>query len=59
MSVAPSLNVVSTKLSPQEEAFQLARKIVELDLLRDEIWESLASIAGDHAYEVLRMIQNS
>ncbi|WP_445488995.1 hypothetical protein [Niallia sp. 03133] len=42
-----------------KEAIDLARKIVELDLLRDEIWENLAAVAGDHAYDLLRIIQNS
>ncbi|WP_276608244.1 hypothetical protein [Aquibacillus halophilus] len=43
----------------EKEAVDLAKKIVELDLLRDEIWESLAMLAGDKAYELLRVVQNS
>ncbi|MBM7691011.1 hypothetical protein JOC77_000414 [Peribacillus deserti] len=41
-----------------EKAIELAKKIVELDLLRDEIWEDLAQLAGDKAFELLRHIQN-
>lgn len=43
----------------EKEAIDLAKKLVELDLLRDELWENLASIAGDKAYDLLRVIQNS
>lgn len=42
-----------------KEAIKLAEKILELDLLRDEVWESLAEIAGDKAHELLRRVQNS
>lgn len=42
-----------------QEAIDLAKEIVELDLKRDETWESLAALAGDKAYELLRMVQNS
>ena len=42
-----------------KEAVDLAKKIVELDLRRDEIWESLAELAGEQAHEVLRIVQNS
>ncbi|UFT99179.1 hypothetical protein KO561_18685 [Radiobacillus kanasensis] len=42
-----------------KQAVQLAKKIVELDLLRDEMWEQYAGIAGDKAYELLRDVQNS
>ncbi|MFT8321887.1 MAG: hypothetical protein ABF649_13360 [Bacillus sp. (in: firmicutes)] len=42
-----------------KEAIDLAKKIVELDLLRDEIWENFAAVAGDHAHDILRIIQNS
>jgi hypothetical protein len=42
-----------------EDAITLAKMIIELDLLRDEIWESLTSEAGDKAYEILRNVQNS
>ncbi|MBM7572600.1 hypothetical protein [Aquibacillus albus] len=43
----------------EKEAIDLAKKLVELDLLRDELWESLAAIAGDKAHELLRVVQNS
>lgn len=42
-----------------EEAYELAKKIIELDILRDEIWESYAQLTGGEAYELLRTIQNS
>ncbi len=42
-----------------KEAVDLAKEIVELDIERDEKWENLAALAGDKAYELLRMIQNS
>lgn len=42
-----------------KEAIDLARKIIELDLLRDQIWESFAAAAGDQAYEILRNVQNN
>ncbi|WP_194709671.1 hypothetical protein [Radiobacillus deserti] len=42
-----------------KQAVQLAKQIIELDLLRDEIWEQYACIAGDMAYELLRAVQNS
>jgi len=42
-----------------KEAIELAKKIVELDLQRDEIWENFAAIAGDYAHDLLRIVQNS
>ncbi|WP_162832893.1 MULTISPECIES: hypothetical protein [Sediminibacillus] len=42
-----------------QEAVDLAKKIVELDLKRDETWENLAALAGDKAHELLRRVQNS
>lgn len=42
-----------------KEAVDLAKKIVELDLLRDEIWEHLAEVAGEHTHELLRIVQNN
>ncbi|WP_174732644.1 hypothetical protein [Mesobacillus harenae] len=42
-----------------KETIDLAIKIVELDLLRDQIWESYAAKAGNQAYELLRKVQNS
>jgi hypothetical protein len=42
-----------------KEAIELAKKIIELDLLRDEIWEDFSSLVGDRAYELLRVVQNS
>ncbi|PKG22541.1 hypothetical protein [Niallia nealsonii] len=42
-----------------KEAIELAKKIVELDLQRDEIWENFAAVAGDYAHDLLRIVQNS
>ncbi|KAF0824579.1 hypothetical protein ACOSZF_07375 [Cytobacillus firmus] len=42
-----------------KNTIELARRIIELDLLRDQLWESLTAAAGDHAYEILRNEQNS
>jgi hypothetical protein len=42
-----------------KEAIELAKKIVEIDLLRDEVWENFAAVAGDNAHDILRIIQNS
>ncbi|WP_198029679.1 hypothetical protein [Bacillus sp. J33] len=42
-----------------KDAIDLAKKIIELDLLRDQIWESFAAAAGDQAYEILRNVQNN
>ncbi|MCM3225508.1 hypothetical protein [Terribacillus saccharophilus] len=41
-----------------QEALDLAKQIVELDLKRDESWEDLAALAGDRAFELLRLVQN-
>ncbi|MEH6987756.1 MULTISPECIES: hypothetical protein [Bacillales] len=38
---------------------ELARRIIELDLLRDQLWERLTAEAGYQAYEILRNEQNS
>ncbi|WP_180955669.1 MULTISPECIES: hypothetical protein [Bacillus] len=43
----------------QKETLEIVKKIIELDLLRDEYWESLSEKAGEHAFELLRIAQNS
>ncbi|MCP8967354.1 hypothetical protein [Ectobacillus ponti] len=43
----------------EEQSVKLARKIVELDLLRDELLEELICLAGNRAFELLRVVQNS
>lgn len=48
-----------TKKMINKDIIDLAKKIVELDLLRDQIWENFAQQAGDKAYELLRRAQNS
>ncbi|UOY92746.1 hypothetical protein MUG87_00935 [Ectobacillus sp. JY-23] len=40
------------------ESIVLAEKIVELDLLRDQLLEQLMDMAGNEAFELLRSIQN-
>jgi hypothetical protein len=41
------------------KALELAKRIVEIDLQRDVIFEQLIQLIGDRAaYEVLRSIQN-
>ncbi|WP_170209265.1 hypothetical protein [Robertmurraya kyonggiensis] len=42
-----------------KEVIDLAKKIVELDLLRDQIYENFAEAAGERADELLRKVQNS
>jgi hypothetical protein len=37
---------------------QLAEKIIELDVLRDELLEELIVLAGNHAFDLLRAMQN-
>ncbi|WP_180953577.1 hypothetical protein [Bacillus sp. T33-2] len=41
------------------EVIELAKRIVELDLLRDQTWKEFVQITGDRAYELFRMIQNN
>ncbi|WP_269528360.1 hypothetical protein [Anoxybacteroides tepidamans] len=40
------------------EAFELAKRIIELDLQRDKMFEHLMSLIGEQAYELLRLVQN-
>ncbi|MEC1156077.1 hypothetical protein [Cytobacillus horneckiae] len=42
-----------------QEAVELAKKIIELDMLRDEIWEHYAALTGDDVHKLLRLVQNS
>ncbi|WP_204166744.1 hypothetical protein [Bacillus sp. CGMCC 1.16541] len=44
--------------SEQQQIIELAKQIIELDLKRDEKWETLSHIAGQHAHEILRRVQN-
>jgi hypothetical protein len=41
-----------------QEALLLAQKVIEIDLLRDEMWEHYSHLVGDRAEELLRRIQN-
>lgn len=41
-----------------EKALALAKEIVHLDLLRDEMWEKLIAMTGSRAHEILRAVQN-
>ncbi len=43
----------------KDKAISLANEIVQLDLLRDELYEELIGLIGNKAAEVLRIIQNS
>ncbi|MBB5325478.1 hypothetical protein HNQ34_002579 [Anoxybacillus tepidamans] len=43
-------------LNPQ--ALELAKRIVELDLQRDAVFEQLIVLVGERAYELLRAVQN-
>ncbi|MBM7587745.1 hypothetical protein JOC86_004319 [Bacillus pakistanensis] len=47
---------MSTQLD--EATLYLAKQLIWIDLLRDEIWEIYANKAGNQAYEILRKIQN-
>lgn len=42
-----------------DKSKQIAEKIIELDLLRDELFEQLIVLAGNDAYHLLRTLQNS
>ncbi|WP_053361654.1 hypothetical protein [Bacillus sp. FJAT-27251] len=42
-----------------ETEFQLAQKIIQLDLLRNELYEELLSALGRRAPEFLRPVQNN
>lgn len=42
----------------REKALELAKEIIRLDLLRDQMWEKLAAVAGSRAHELLRAVQN-
>lgn len=42
-----------------DRSIQLAEKIIELDLLRDELLEELMVLAGNRAFDLLRTLQNS
>jgi hypothetical protein len=41
------------------KALELARRIVELDLQRDAMFEQLIQLIGERAYEILRSVQNN
>jgi hypothetical protein len=41
-----------------QKALELARRIVELDLQRDAMFEQLIQLIGERAYDVLRFVQN-
>jgi hypothetical protein len=43
----------------QKNEVNLAKKIVHLDLLREELYEELLKALGSRAPELLRRIQNS
>ncbi|MFC0272500.1 hypothetical protein ACFFIX_13750 [Metabacillus herbersteinensis] len=39
-------------------AVEIAKKIIELDVKRDELLEDLMNLAGNRAFELLRFMQN-
>jgi hypothetical protein len=43
----------------QQEAAELSKQIVELNLLRDELLEMFSQMSGDQANGFVRRIQNS
>ena len=43
----------------EDKAITLAEIIIELDLLRDELYEELVTITGNRASEILRVVQNT
>jgi hypothetical protein len=42
----------------QLNEIEMAQKIIQLDRLRDEIFEELMELLGSDAYNLLRTIQN-
>jgi len=42
----------------QKNEIKLAQKIVQLDLLRDVLYEELQKMMGSRAQELLRRVQN-
>ncbi|GGE56530.1 hypothetical protein GCM10011391_39300 [Pullulanibacillus camelliae] len=43
----------------QDTALSLAQKIIQLDMLRDELYEQLILISGNQAADILRVAQNA
>jgi hypothetical protein len=43
----------------EDKSVQLAKKIIELDLLRDELLEELMVLTRNRAFDLLRTLQNS
>jgi hypothetical protein len=46
-------------MNMDSKALELARRIVELDMQRDAMFEQLIQLIGDRAYEILRLVQNN
>jgi hypothetical protein len=42
----------------QDKAINLAERIIQLDLKRDELFEELIAVSGNDASELLRRVQN-
>ncbi|MCI3985806.1 hypothetical protein [Bacillus vallismortis] len=42
----------------EEKAVSLAREIIELDIKRDQMLETFMQLAGEHAFQLLRSVQN-
>ncbi|MCO7126212.1 hypothetical protein NIE88_10535 [Sporolactobacillus shoreicorticis] len=43
----------------QDKATNLAKRIIQLDLKRDELLEELIMVSGNDALELLRRVQNA
>ncbi|CUA80379.1 hypothetical protein GCM10022628_19300 [Anoxybacillus suryakundensis] len=53
-----NMNNFERRLKMNKQAIDLAKQIIELDLQRDAMFEQLLALLGDHAYEILRYMQN-
>ncbi len=42
----------------KKEVLKLAKEIIRLDLMRDELLEELLILAGKDAHDILRKVQN-
>ncbi|WKB35016.1 hypothetical protein QS257_14855 [Terrilactibacillus sp. S3-3] len=42
----------------QDKIITLAKKIIQLDLKRDQLYEELIMLSGSRASEILRVVQN-
>ncbi|WP_409302620.1 hypothetical protein [Peribacillus sp. SCS-155] len=45
-------------VSEKDNEVLLAEKIIQLDILRDQLYEELIMMAGNRTHELLRFMQN-